>query len=292
MTGRFQSRISKWLQRQTPSSLFWWLVKYVTLLFAAMAVLVPPYAVVVTSFKTKEEYLATGAMVSPQNWFNFENYLTVFQQGHLGLAFLNTVIILISTLVIVVVMGTMVAYIVSRFEFRGRSVVLMAYIVAMVVPYVTTQVATFEIIRGLGLINNKLSLILLYSGVDVVTIYIYLQFARNIPKELDEAAIMEGAGYFTIYRKVIFPLLWPATATVVILKSIMIYNDFYLPFLYLTDQDQKTVSTVLYGFTNLFGTNYAEISAGIVLIVIPSLILFFVMQKQIFNGVTHGSVKG
>ncbi|GGX49126.1 carbohydrate ABC transporter permease [Saccharospirillum salsuginis] len=285
-------RLDKWRQQQTPISLFWFLFKYATLLVGAAAVLVPPYAVVVSSFKTLEEYQASGAMTAPDNWLHFDNYVTVFQQGNLGLAFLNTGLILAATLVIVAIMGTMVAYVVSRFEFRGRSLILFAYIIAMVVPYVTTQVATFEIIRGLGLINNKLSVILLYSGVDVVTIYIYLQFVRNIPIELDEAAIMEGAGYFTIYRKLIFPLLWPATATVIILNSIMVYNDFYLPFLYLTDESQRTVSTVLYGFTNLFGTNYAEISAGIVMIIIPSLILFFVMQRQIFSGITHGSVKG
>lgn len=285
-------RLSHWRARQTPSSLYWLAFKYATLLFGALAVLVPPYAVLVTSFKTLEEYHATGAISAPQNWLNFENYVTVFTRGNLGLAFANTGIILLATLVIVTIMGTMVAYVVSRFKFRGRSLILLAYIVAMVVPYVTTQVATFEVIRGLGLINNKLSVILLYSGVDVVTIYIYIQFVRNIPYELDEAAIMEGAGYFTIYWRLIFPLLWPATATVVILKSIMVYNDFYLPFLYLTDKSQQTVSTVLYGFTNLFGTNYAEISAGIVMIIIPSLVMFFVMQRQIFSGITHGSVKG
>jgi multiple sugar transport system permease protein len=157
---------------------------------------------------------------------------------------------------------------------------------------VTTQVATFEVIRGLGLINTRWSVILLYSGVDAVTIFIYLQFMKAIPKDLDEAAIVEGANYFTIYWKLIFPLLWPATATVIILKVIFVYNEFYMAFLYMPDDSLRTVSTVLYGFTNLFGTNYAEISAGIIVIIIPTLIMFLTMQKQVFSGITHGAVKG
>ncbi len=287
-----QSKIQKWWQKQTASSLFWLGFKYVTLFFGLIAVFVPPFAVFLASFKTENEFQVTSALTAPQNWSNFENYITVFHKGNLGLAFFNTSVILIAVLALVTIMGTMAAYVISRFEFRGRKLILFAYIFAMVIPAVTTQVATFEVIRGLGLINTRWSVILLYSGVDVVTIFIYLQFMKAIPRALDEAAVLEGAGYFTIYWRVIFPLLWPATATVIILKTIFVYNEFYMAFLYMPDNSLRTVSTVLYGFTNLFGTNYAEISAGIVIIIIPTLILFLAMQKQVFSGITHGAVKG
>ena len=271
---------------------FWLVFKYIWLTLGLVAVVVPPLSIFLTSFKTEREYQTTSALAAPENWLNFENYVTVFRDGNLATAFSNTGVILFVTLVLVTFMGTMAAYALSRFDFAGRKLILFAYIVAMVIPAVTTQVATFEVIRGMGLINNKLSVILLYSGVDVITIYIYLQFIKNIPKELDEAAIMEGANYFQIYWKIILPLLWPATATVIILKTIAVYNEFYLAFLYMPDESQRTVSTVLYGFTNIFGTNYSEISAGIIIIIIPSLIMFLIMQKQVFSGITNGAVKG
>lgn len=283
---------SKWLRVQTPKSLFWVCFKYLTLLLGLLAVVIPPFAVLLASFKTEDEFLTTSALTLPQSWSNMENYITIFRDGNLGLAFFNTFIIMSAVLILVTLMSTMAAFVISRFDFRGRKLILFAYIVAMVIPAVTTQVATFEVIRGLGLINTRWSVILLYSGVDAVTIFIYLQFMKAIPRELDEAAIVEGANYFTIYWKLIFPLLWPATATVIILKVIFVYNEFYMAFLYMPDDSLRTVSTVLYGFTNLFGTNYAEISAGIIVIIIPTLIMFLTMQRQVFSGITHGAVKG
>ena len=282
----------KWWSVQTPKSLFWFCFKYVTLLLGLTAVVVPPFAVLLASFKTESEFLETSALTPPESWTNFENYITIFRDGNLGLAFWNTFIIMSAVLILVTLMSTMAAFVISRFEFRGRKLILFAYLVAMVIPAVTTQVATFEVIRGLGLINTRWSVILLYSGVDAVTIFIYLQFMKAIPRDLDEAAIVEGANYFTIYWKLIFPLLWPATATVIILKVIFVYNEFYMAFLYMPDDSLRTVSTVLYGFTNLFGTNYAEISAGIIVIIIPTLLMFLMMQKQVFSGITHGAVKG
>jgi multiple sugar transport system permease protein len=283
---------STWWEKQTPKSLFWVCFKYITLLLGLLAVVIPPFAVLLASFKTEDEFQTTSALTPPQDWTNMENYITIFRDGNLGLAFFNTFVIMSAVLILVTLMSTMAAFVISRFDFRGRKLILFAYIVAMVIPAVTTQVATFEVIRGLGLINTRWSVILLYSGVDAVTIFIYLQFMKAIPKDLDEAAIVEGANYFTIYWKLIFPLLWPATATVIILKVIFVYNEFYMAFLYMPDDSLRTVSTVLYGFTNLFGTNYAEISAGIIVIIIPTLIMFLTMQKQVFSGITHGAVKG
>ncbi len=275
-----------------PSWVFWTGFKYLTLLLVSVAVLVPPMAVLFSSFKTPEEYYANSKVAMPESWFNFDNYIKVFADGDLGLAFANTGTILMISLFFTVLFGTQVAYVLSRFNFRGKKLVLLAYVIAMVVPAVTTQVATFEVIKSLGLINNKGSVILLYIGADVVMIYVFLQFMKGIPEELDEAAKIEGASYFLIYRKVILPLLKPAIATVVILRTIFIYNDFYFPLLYLPEKDQVTVSTALYKFTSVFGTEWTTISAGIIVILIPSIVVFLVLQKQIYAGVTNGAVKG
>jgi multiple sugar transport system permease protein len=275
-----------------PRWVFWTLFKYMTLILASVAVLVPPFAVLLASFKTSKEYYTTSKVALPENFMNFDNYIKVFADGDLGLAFTNTGTILIISLFFTVVFGTQVAYVLSRFNFKGKKLVLLAYVIAMVVPAVTTQVATFEVIKALNLINHKGSVIMLYIGADVVMIYIFLQFMKGIPVELDEAAKIEGASYFLIYWKIVLPLLKPAIATVIILRTIFIYNDFYFPLLYLPEKSQVTVSTALYKFTSVFGTEWTTISAGIIIILIPSIVVFLLLQKQIYAGVTNGAVKG
>ncbi|WP_163134579.1 carbohydrate ABC transporter permease [Agarivorans sp. Alg241-V36] len=275
-----------------PSWVFWTCIKYLTLILASLAVLVPPYAVLMASFKNAKEYYATSKVALPESFLYFDNFVQVIAEGNLGLAFANTGIILFVSLFFTVLFGTQVAYVLSRFNFKGRSLVLLAYVVAMVIPAVTTQVATFEIIKSLDLINHKGSVILLYVGADVVIIYLFLQFMKGIPLELDEAAKIEGASYFTIYYRIILPLLKPAIATVVILRTIYIYNDFYFPLLYLPEREQVTVSTALYKFTSVFGTEWTVISAGIIIILIPSIIVFLLLQKHVYAGVTNGAVKG
>ena len=277
---------------KNPSWLFWMSIKYITLIFASIAVLVPPYCVLMASFKTLDEYYNTSKVGLPESFLNFDNYVKVFTDGQLGLAFSNTGIILVISLVLTIILGTQVAFVLSRFEFRGKKLVLLAYVIAMVIPAITTQVATFEVIKGLNLINSKGSVILLYIGADVVMIYVFLQFMKGIPVELDEAAKIEGANYFQIYFKIILPLLKPAIATIIILRTIYIYNDFYFPLLYLTDESQKTVSTALFKFTSVFGTEWTTISAGVIIILVPSVVVFLLLQKQIYAGVTNGAVKG
>ena len=273
-----------------PKWVFWMLVKYVTLILAS--VLIPPYAILMAAFKTPAEYYAKSKVALPDSFLNFANFHKVFVDGDLGLAFCNTSTILLISLFFTILFGTQVAYVLSRFEFRAKKLVLVAYILAMFVPSVTTQVATFEIIKALGLINSKFSVILLYIGADVVMIYVFLQFMKGIPVELDEAAKIEGCSYFGIYWRIILPLLKPAIATIVILRTIYIYNDFYFPLLYMPEQSQVTVSTALYKFTTVFGTEWTTISAGIIVILIPSITLFLLLQKQIYAGVTQGAVKG
>lgn len=265
--------------------------KHAVLLFVVFLIFFPPYVLVVNSFKGKEEFNYTSTLALPESFFNFENFIHVLERGHILLAFQNTATIIILSLLGNVLLGTMVAYILGRFTFRLRSAVLGAYILASFIPVVTTQVATFSVIRDLGLFNSIYGPIILYLGADVIQIFIYLQFIKSIPYELDESAMLEGASLFRIYRSIIFPLLTPATATLVILKTINIYNDMYIPYLYMPSQDLAVVSTVLMRF---FGENTSQwqyISAAILTIMIPMVIIYLLLQRYIFAGIISGSVK-
>ncbi|MEI5521139.1 carbohydrate ABC transporter permease [Streptomyces brasiliscabiei] len=265
---------------------------YLSLVGASAVVLLPLLVVVLTSLKTEEQLADdSGALTLPDSFLNLANYATAFRDGEMLTAFGNTAFILFFAITGTVLIGSMAAYAIDRFSFRLRKPVVALFLVATLVPGVTTQVATFQIVDSLGMFDSLWAPIALYMGTDIVSIYIFLQFVRSIPVSLDESARLDGANAFTIYRKIIFPLLKPAIATVVIVKGITVYNDFYIPFLYLPSDDRGVISTSLFRFKGPFGAHWETISAGAVLVILPTLIAFLLLQRFIYNGFTRGATK-
>jgi multiple sugar transport system permease protein len=265
---------------------------YLSLIGASLVVLLPLAVVFLTSLKSSGEMAdGGGALALPEDPLNLGNYVTAFQDGRMLAAFGNTAFVLFFAIGGTVLIGSMAAYAIDRFAFRMKKLVVALFLVAALVPGVTTQVATFQIVDSLGMFDSLWAPILLYMGTDIVSIYIFLQFIRSIPVSLDEAARVEGANAFTIYRKIIFPLLRPAVATVVIVKGITVYNDFYIPFLYLPSEDLGVISTSLFRFKGPFGAHWETISAGAVLVILPTLIVFLFLQRFIYNGFTRGATK-
>ncbi|MEV7422797.1 MULTISPECIES: carbohydrate ABC transporter permease [unclassified Streptomyces] len=267
-------------------------LKYLSLVVASVVVLLPLGAIFLTSLKTDKEMAdGSGALTPPRDPLNFGNYVTAFSDGRMLSAFGNTAFILLFAITGTVVIGSMTAYAIDRFHFRLRKLVIALFLVATLVPGVTTQVATFQIVNSFGLFDSLWAPIVLYMGTDIVSIYIFLQFIRGIPVSLDESARLDGANAFTVYRKIIFPLLKPAIATVVIIKGITVYNDFYIPFLYMPSEELGTISTSLFRFKGPFGAHWENISAGAVLVILPTLIAFLFLQRYIYNGFTRGATR-
>jgi multiple sugar transport system permease protein len=265
---------------------------YLSLAGASVVVLLPLVAVLLTSLKTERQMAEdSGALTLPDSFLNLDNYATAFHDGEMLAAFGNTALILLVAVTGTVVIGSMAAYAIDRFTFRFRRLVVALFLVATLVPGVTTQVATFQIVDSFGMFDTLWAPIALYMGTDIVSIYIFLQFVRSIPVSLDEAARLDGANHFTIYRKIIFPLLKPAIATVVIVKGITVYNDFYIPFLYMPSDDLGVISTSLFRFKGPFGAHWETISAGAVLVILPTLLAFLLLQRFIYNGFMRGATK-
>lgn len=218
-------------------------LKYASLVIGALVVIVPLVGILMASLKTADEIRTQTPLDPPSNWLNIDNYLTAFNDGRMLPAFANTTFILVVSIVGTILIGTMAAYAVSRFDFRLKKPVMYLFLLAALVPGVTTQVATFQVVNTLGLFNTRWSAIALFMGTDIVSIYIFLQFFRSIPRSLDEAALIDGASYLRIYWNIMLPLLKPAIATVVIIKGVLIYNEFYIPFLYMPSRDLGVVST-------------------------------------------------
>ena len=264
--------------------------KYSSLVLASLVTLVPLVVIVLTALKTAQDYATSGPLDLPKH-VTFANFGIAFRDADMGRAFVNTTIILVASVIGTIIIGTMTAYALDRFHFRFKKLVLGAFLLATLVPGVTTQVATFQVVNTLGLYNTRLAPIALFMGTDIVSIYIFVQFMRSIPVSLDEAATLDGANHFTIYRRIVFPLLKPAIATVVIIKGIAIYNEFYLPFLYLPSKELRPISTTLFDFKGPYGSQWEVISAGVVITIIPILVLFLFLQRYIYNGFTSGATK-
>lgn len=264
--------------------------KYSTLLIGCLVALLPLVVIVMASFKTGTEFRESGPFALPRS-LTIDNYRRAFNEGRMASAFRNTTIIWVVSLAGTILIGSMSAYAIDRFTFKAKRPVVFLFLLATLVPAVTTQVATFQVVNNLGLFNTRWSAIALFTGTDIVSIYIFLQFIRGIPRSLDEAARIDGASYLTIYRRIIFPLLKPAIATVTIIKGVAVYNEFYIPFLYMPGRDLGVVSTSLFRFKGPFGTEWEVISAGVMITIIPTLIVFLALQRCIYNGFTSGATK-
>ncbi|WP_110932096.1 carbohydrate ABC transporter permease [Paenibacillus bouchesdurhonensis] len=265
--------------------------KYITLFLGAFTALLPIIVVFFSSLKTNAEYGATSPLDPPQNWTYFANYTKAFVDGKMLLGFGNTIFILIISIAGATLIGSMIAYVLSRFKFRGSKLLMGAFLLATLIPSVTTQVATFRIIDALDLVNTRFAPILLYLGTDIIAVYIFLQFLDTISESLDESAMLDGASYITIFFKIVLPLLAPAIVTVIIVKGVNVYNDFYTPFLYMPGENLQVISTALFKFKGPYGSQWEVICAAIMITIIPILVVFLALQKYIYNGFAQGSVK-
>lgn len=263
--------------------------QYLVLIAGSIVALLPILVVFIGSFKSNKEFLTSGVLELPKS-FDFSNYKTAFVNGQMLLGFKNTLIIFVVSMLGKLTLASMFAYAMSRFDFKLKKPILALFVLAMLIPAITSQVATFQIINSLGLFNKIWSVILLNLGTDVISVYVFLQYLDEIPISLDESAFLDGAGYFGIFWKIILPNLKAPIVTMLIISGVGVYNDFYSPFLYMPDRNLKVISTALFAFKGPYGTNWPVILAGVVIVILPILLVFLSLQKYIYNGVS-GAVK-
>ena len=271
----------------------WTFIKYTTLILGSVISVLPVIVCVITAFKTPQEYATTNVMTLPASWFYVNNFIEAWQKANMGVAFRNSGIILVCVLFGSVLTGSMLAYILNRFKFPGNGLIRSLFLFASLLPGIAMQVSVYLIMYSLGWINSLSGYIVLMCGTDVMSIYIFIQYFENIPTSLDESAIMDGCTYFGVFFRVLLPLLKPAIITVMILKGVGTYNEYYAANLYLQDKNRLvTVATSLFKFTGPLGNQYNYICAGVIITMIPALIIFVLCQKQIYSGLTQGAVKG
>ena len=257
------------------------IVKQVICLCMVSIVLAPILLTLFAAFKTKADMVNTSPLLLPPfSRVTTDNFQKVLGDKYLLIGFKNTGIILVFSIFFNVLFGTITAFILERCQFLG-----------MLIPSFVTEIARFKIINGLGLYNTLGAPIVIYVASDLMQLYIYRQFISTLPVSLDESALLDGCSYFGLFTRIIFPLLAPATATVVIIKAITIINDMYIPYLYMPKNKLRTLTTFLMNYANAQQGSWQNLAAGIIIIMLPTIVIYLFFQKYILAGIAAGAVK-
>lgn len=268
------------------------ILKQIICLGMVVIVLAPIVLTLFAAIKSKAAMTTTSPLAPPvMKDFTLDNFKKVLSNRYLLLGFRNTGIILVVSLFFNVMFGTITAFIIERFDFRGKKIVVSLFFLGMLIPTFVTEIARFRIINGLHLYNTLGAPIVIYVASDLMQLYIYRQFISGLSVSLDEAALLDGCSYFTLFYRIIFPLLAPATATVCIIKAINIINDMYIPYLYMPKNKLRTLTTFLMDYANAQQGSWQTLAAGIIIIMVPTVLIYIFFQKYILAGVAAGAVK-
>lgn len=255
----------------------------------AMLVLVPMALIIITTFKTDKESLGMS-LTLPTQWI-FTNFSTVIQKGKLGQSFINSLTYAGFATLLTVMSGTMSAYVFSRRRTKGFIALYMYLVLGMVIPI--NYVALMKIMQVTHLNNTRLGIILLYAALQTpFTIFLIYGFVSKVPSELDEAAVIDGCGPFSLYFKVVFPLLKPAMITAGVLCFLNTWNEFIMPLYFLNSTTKWPMTLAIYNFFGQFDRSWNLICADVILTCAPVVILYILAQRFIVGGQTAGAVKG
>lgn len=269
------------------------IIKQIICIGMVLIVLAPIVLTLFAALKTKGQMVTTSPLkLPPLSEITFDNLKKVINDKYLIIGLKNTGIILVASLFFNVIFGTVTAYILERFDFRFKKVIVSLYFMGMLIPTFVTEIARYRIINTLGLYNTLAAPIVIYIAADLMQLYIYRQFVSSLSPTLDESALMDGCSYFRLFAQIIFPLLAPATATVVIIKSVSIINDMYIPYLYMPSNKLRTLTTFLMNYANAQQGSWQILAAGIIVVMIPTVLIYIVFQKYILSGIAAGAVKG
>ncbi len=258
--------------------------------------LTPFYLMFINSFKTRKEIFVNTTGL-PSVW-NFSNYLDAMERMHMSSAFINSIIITVVSVLFIILFSSMASWVLVRNESRASKIIFYVFIAAMVVPF---QAVMLPLVKWMGILGidsinfsmlgTHYGLIFMYIGFgSSMSIFLYHGVIKGIPKEIEEAAIIDGCSKWKVYTKVILPLLKPTTVTVAVLNGIWIWNDFLLPFLTVNGKI-NTIPLAMNNFFGAFSKQWELAMAALILAVIPIIIFYFFVQRQIIAGIVQGSIK-
>jgi len=267
------------------------LLIHLFLLSVAATCLYPLLWMVASSFKTQETIFSDISLIPKA--FHFENYYFAVSQSDFGRYFLNSVFYTASVVFGIVVISSMAAYAISRLRFPGRNIIFAVFMAAMMIPIPGSFVALFVLLNKLHLRDTPLGYILCMINVGLsVSIFLLKTFFDTMPRELEDAARIDGCSRWGIWRHVALPLAKPALAVVVVINALNVWNEYVLALVIFDNKNLMPLQRALMLFRGEFLTNYPLLMAGLTITALPIIILYLLMQKYIVKGVVSGAVLG
>jgi raffinose/stachyose/melibiose transport system permease protein len=269
-----------------------WIVGIIAILASIVIFLVPFAFIFLTASKTVKD-AADLAFTLPKEWALFENISTVLQTNQFVVlrAFINSITLTVASVIIMVVLAAMAGYILDRRKSRWNAVANLFVLAGLIVP--PAVVPTIWVMQILGLFKTMPGMILIEVTFGLsFCILLFKSFVSSIPRELDEAAIVDGAGPLRLFFSVILPLLKPVVVTVIVVQAVFVFNDFAGPLYFLPGNEGVTVQLTLYNFQSQTLNQWNLLFADILLITIPPLVMYMFFNRQIVAGMTSGAVKG
>ncbi|QRN84024.1 carbohydrate ABC transporter permease [Chloroflexota bacterium] len=262
-------------------------LSYIILIAFALVYIGPILMLVNTAFNTLPQFMVDPTI--PVKEPVFQNFIDAWEKANFPKYITNSVIYTGVATTIFVLSAIFVAFPLARGYVKGSKFLLSLFVIALFLP--SAMIPQFQLILRLGLYNTRIGYILLFL-VNPIGIVILVNYIKTIPRELDEAAAMDGCGYFRFVVKVILPLIRPAIATVIVLHAIGIWNELIQPTIYLTNKNYYPITRGLVVFQGVYGYNWPTLAAAVLILTIPMVILFLILQRYIISGLTQGAVKG
>jgi raffinose/stachyose/melibiose transport system permease protein len=218
-----------------------------------------------------------------------DNFTQAWQEGALGGALANSVLVTAGSVVIVLAVSALAAYPLARATARWSRWTFLLIMLGLVLPFQLAALPLYQTMRDLGLLGTPWALILFYSGLQVpFTTFLYVGFLRALPRDFEDAALIDGCTPLRAFRYVVFPMLKPVTVTALVLNAVIVWNDFFTPLLYLSGSDQQTVPVAIAGFVGQYVSDWNLIFSALVISIVPILAVYFALQRSIINGFAGG----
>jgi raffinose/stachyose/melibiose transport system permease protein len=263
------------------------IASYAVLLLFTVLYAGPLLMLLNTSLKTMPEFMKNAVAVTQS--FRFQNFADAWSKANFPQYMSNTLLYTFFATAFYILTAVFVAFPIARRYVRGSGAILTLFVVALFLP--PALVPQFQLMLNLGLYNNPVGYVMLFLS-NPIGIVILVNYIKTVPKEMDEVAALDGCGYFRFVISIITPLIQPAIATVAVLHAIGIWNELILPTIYLTSQKYYPITRGMIVFQGVYGSNWPTLAAAVLIMTLPMLILFLLLQRYIISGLTQGAVKG
>lgn len=265
------------------------ILKAVILWVLSLVVIVPFLIVVLNAFKTKSEALTMSLTLPLQ--LHWENFGKVWKDGNILMSYGNSLFITITSVAISVMVSALCAFVLSRNRSKLNRALYVFFALGLMFPI--SMVTVVKVMRLIHLYNNRFGVALLFAALMTpLSVFLFYGFLTGIPKELDEAAIMDGAGPVRLFFQIILPVMKPVTVTVIMINFLNAWNDFTIPLYLLPDPDKAVVVQQVYHFYGTFTASWNLVCVTILYAILPILVVYLIGQKYIISGMVAGSVKG